>query len=665
MTGELFLKTPTATNLQTASVAGGTAITLNAVVQPAMAQAAFTGTAGSWAGAPALTQKVNFYEGATLVGSASLAQNGANDTLASLTLSSVTAGTHTYTAQYPGDSNYGALSFGSVTVTVAAPTAATTTTLAVSGAATYGTTQTLTATVSSSVSGTPTGTVAFYDGTTQVGTTQTLASNGTASVQVTLGAGPHSLTAVYSGDPVYVGSTSTVYNETIAQGTAAVTLTSPATSPVTYGSVVALSAQVASTTSGTPTGTVTFTDGGTNIGQGTLSSGVASGGSVKPTGGNHTIAASYGGDTNFAAASSATFTLVVQRATPTVALSANPTSVVSGGSVSFTVTVTGLSGMALPAGSVALTDGATAIGTIQLTNGTGSASATMTNIGARTITATYSGDGNYTGATGTATVTVTAAASATALTVSPGTVYTGGTVLLTATVNAASVGLPGVPVTFSQGSTSVGTATTNAAGVAMLSVTAPTTAGSYSYTASAAAAGNYAASTSSAQTLTVVAPFAVGASPNPVSVTAGTSALVAVTVTPSGGFVGSLTATCTSPVSYVTCTPASGTVVVSGSGVASSSVAIAVAATTGMAGRAPGLEWAAAGLLALFGWRSRRRTVRLLVMLLALGAAAGLSGCGGGVGGNTSSRPTGSQTVVYTLAGGGATVNTSITVNIQ
>ena len=44
-----------------------------------------------------------------MVGTATL---GGNGTIASLTLAGVAAGTHTYTAQYPGDSNYCAYSFG-------------------------------------------------------------------------------------------------------------------------------------------------------------------------------------------------------------------------------------------------------------------------------------------------------------------------------------------------------------------------------------------------------------------------------------------------------------------------------------------------------------------------------------------------------------------------
>lgn len=64
-------------------------------------------------GSPALTRSVQFFDGTTLVGYGGITGNG---TAVSLTLS-VAAGTHMYTALYPGDTYYGALTFGSVTVT--------------------------------------------------------------------------------------------------------------------------------------------------------------------------------------------------------------------------------------------------------------------------------------------------------------------------------------------------------------------------------------------------------------------------------------------------------------------------------------------------------------------------------------------------------------------
>ena len=111
ITGELLLSTANGTNLQSLSVSPSDSFTLNAVVQPATAESA------------ALSNPITFYDGGTAVGTAAISGNG---TLATLSLSNVSSGTHTYTAQYPADSNYSSFSFGSVTVNVSGSTTTTT-----------------------------------------------------------------------------------------------------------------------------------------------------------------------------------------------------------------------------------------------------------------------------------------------------------------------------------------------------------------------------------------------------------------------------------------------------------------------------------------------------------------------------------------------------------
>jgi polygalacturonase len=103
ITGELLLSTPTVTNLQTFATPSSGTFTLNAVVQPAAEEY------------PALAKPITFYDGGNAVGTATISGNG---TLATLTLTNVSGGTHTYTAQYPADSNYPAFTFGGVTVNV-------------------------------------------------------------------------------------------------------------------------------------------------------------------------------------------------------------------------------------------------------------------------------------------------------------------------------------------------------------------------------------------------------------------------------------------------------------------------------------------------------------------------------------------------------------------
>ena len=114
--GEMWLTSGANTNKQSVSVTNPASFTLNAMVNTAYSQLTFS----TWTGVAAPTAAVNFYEGATLVGTGVLGSNG---TLATATITNASVGTHTYTAQYAGDTNYSALAFGSVTVTVAAGSA--------------------------------------------------------------------------------------------------------------------------------------------------------------------------------------------------------------------------------------------------------------------------------------------------------------------------------------------------------------------------------------------------------------------------------------------------------------------------------------------------------------------------------------------------------------
>jgi polygalacturonase len=105
---------------QYTSLRAGDSVTLNAVVQPVMSQATvfvpniYGSNPGLVAvGSPALTNPVNFYEGWTFIGAATLSANG---TLASLALKNIRPGWHIYRAEYPADSYYATLNFGRVFV---------------------------------------------------------------------------------------------------------------------------------------------------------------------------------------------------------------------------------------------------------------------------------------------------------------------------------------------------------------------------------------------------------------------------------------------------------------------------------------------------------------------------------------------------------------------
>jgi YVTN family beta-propeller protein len=112
--------------------------------------------------------------------------------------------------------------------------------------------------------------------------------------------------------------------------------------PASVAQTVTFSAQVSSTSSGIPTGIVTFFDGISSLGTGTLDgSGAATFGTALLTLGSHSITAVYSGDGNFAGSTSAavTETIVTPNPVPTVT-SLSPATGLAGGP-SFTLTING------------------------------------------------------------------------------------------------------------------------------------------------------------------------------------------------------------------------------------------------------------------------------------------------------------------------------------
>jgi hypothetical protein len=107
--------------------------------------------------------------------------------------------------------------------------------------------------------------------------------------------------------------------------------------PVTFQATLVLALQ-----SNTPTGTVTFFDGGTSLGAPVPLNGLtATLATVFSTTGSHTITAVYSGDVLFTGSSSSPFNEAVNNPVPTI-LSLNPSSVAEGSS-GFTLTVNGTS----------------------------------------------------------------------------------------------------------------------------------------------------------------------------------------------------------------------------------------------------------------------------------------------------------------------------------
>src|SRR5262249_5733078 len=134
---------------------------------------------------------------------------------------------------------------------------------------TIGDAVTFTATVTA-YNGTPDGTVHFQDLTTgaELGTADLQVVNGLAQATETtsdLAIGTHTIQAIYAGTTTFT-STTGLLTQTVQPSVLPTTTTlSSSANPSVYGQTVTFTA-VVSSSSGTPTGTVTFYEGSTTLG---------------------------------------------------------------------------------------------------------------------------------------------------------------------------------------------------------------------------------------------------------------------------------------------------------------------------------------------------------------------------------------------------------------
>jgi hypothetical protein len=397
---------------------------------------------------------------------------------------------------------------GTLTVTAAA----TTTTLTAPGSATYGTSVTLTATVTSTA-GTPGGSVTFYNGTTALGT-GTLNAGGVATLNTTaLPGGTDNVTATYGAAGNYATSTSTASSITINQ--ASQTITFPAIASRAYGSAPFAVTAISSAGSNYPV-TITVQSGPAVIG----------GGMVSLTGaGTVVLQASQAGDADYSAAT-ATRSFQVTPASLTVAAS-NASRPFGAANPAFSGTVTG------------------AVGSDSFSESFTTTATASSNVGSYPIVPAVTGAqlASYTVTLVNGTLTVGGASTTTTLSAPASAAY-GGNVTLTATVSSTG-GTPGGIVTFYSGTTSLGTGTLNGSGVATLSTTTLPV-GTDTLTASYAAGGNFAGSTSpssiiavSATTQTITFPTiasrAYGSAPFAVSASSSLGSSYPVTITVQSG----------------------------------------------------------------------------------------------------------------------------------
>ncbi len=321
----------------------------------------------------------------------------------------------------------------------------------------------------------------------------------------------------------------------------ATTLTISPSTTIT-GQTVTFTATVAGTTQATPapTGTVTLADTSTNPATtlGSITLGANGSGTFTTSSlavGSYSVTATYSADSTYDVSTSSAQTLTINTpASATVSLSVPATATV-GTSVTFTATVSGSGGT--PTGTVIFMDGATTLGSVMLTNGSASYSTSSLVIGSHSITADYGGDGVFGAASSSAQkLTINGYTAAVALAASPATTHPGQTVTLTATVTASTgTATPTGSVTFLDGTTSIGSMNL-ASGKATLTTT-KLALGSHSITASYSGDSNFAAATSTAQTVVVeaLATPTVMATPSQTSITTAQSLTVTVAVSGASG----------------------------------------------------------------------------------------------------------------------------------
>jgi hypothetical protein len=285
---------------RTFTIKRATVTALLASVNPSTVGRSVTFTAKATATIGAIPAgMVTFKDGPTVLGTAALSGGQA-----AFATNALHAGAHAITAVYSGSST----DLGSTSAPLAETVnkAATTTTLVSSlNPSRYWKPVTFTATINSAFGGLAGGTVTFKDGANTLGTGNVNSNKATFTTQALL-AGSHSITAVYSGGPSRIGSTSAVLTETVNKASTTTSLAS-SLNPSTKGKPVTFTATIVSAFGGQVGGTVIFKDGTTALG--TIAVNPATNKAMFATSalavGKHSITAVYSGGHNRTGSTSA------------------------------------------------------------------------------------------------------------------------------------------------------------------------------------------------------------------------------------------------------------------------------------------------------------------------------------------------------------------------
>jgi hypothetical protein len=224
--------------------------------------------------------------------------------------------------------------------------------------------------------------------------------------------GAHKTSVSYPGDSNYLNSASNTLETDAAQATASLVLVS-SLNPSVYGNSVTLTATL--TGDGSPfaaPGVITVMSGATVLttcpttygAKGTQTCAVTT--NALP-GGTDSLTATYSADPNYNTTTSNTISQVVQKTSANVTMTSTPQPSVYGQNVTFTINVAGVSGLAVPTGTVTVVDNGSCTascsggavlggGSLTLSNGSASFSSAILTAGDHNIVITYnSADLNY------------------------------------------------------------------------------------------------------------------------------------------------------------------------------------------------------------------------------------------------------------------------------
>ena len=648
-------------------------------------------------------------------------------------------GVYSVQAHYAGDGTYAPSDSNSLTLAVLPesstttlqvllynPSSGTTTSIGNGTSFSYGGFFLLRAQVAgASGQGIATGNVFLTDSGTPLdgGTFRLNSTSNTEDQTRALAPGTHVITAAYSGDASFNSSASSAVTIIVNRGqTASVLQLTP--SVLSAASTLTLNVQVSARGFGSggtqgygaaaPTGLVTFTSGGVNLGSAALTQKTYPSSSTDSAAvtvalpasllqiGTNAITVNYQGDANYSPSNSQAVTVVVTRSTQvgsTTALSLSPASVLQGDPYTFTAAVLPAASQQngpRPTGSITFTSDGQPVSAQAALSSSGTATVSGNSLaiapGIHTITALYSGDSNYQASVSPVaifTINITTVRSTTAIVLTPASVAQGAAVAVATNITPATPVPTGTAQLMLDGNlygphVALTGGTTN-----LPLLTGTLQSGVHVVRALYSGDSTHQASISDPATLTILDPVGTFTlSPGAASTSASqgkASNPVTLTINPTGGFHSTVTFACTgglpsgaaclfapSSVSPSRATSVTTVITISPAAIAHQAMAARSSQSSGISGAfnsgSTGLGVTLASLLLFFLPRRTRRW-SVLTLLLALSTLGGLSGCGsGGVdpnGANPASLSAGSYAVTITATGGSTIQTSTINLTIQ